>query len=180
MTLGLGPVYCKYPRPSRNRSVTKTITLSSKADFESRVGSVLFSSRPVSISKERIQAFCTSLGQLDWFHFDEERCAASEFGTIVAPGTLSFSLIHATFFQHVVLENLRALFVGVDRFRVLRPVSAGENIILVLKVAEVTSKRSGFRVRYDFEWLAENENDIISVGSFIVNYWQEISRVATT
>ena len=75
--------------------------LSKQGDFEDLVGTTLFESDPVLISKQRIQDYCTSLGQMDWFHFDEVRCAESEFGAIVAPGTLTFALIHATFFQHV-------------------------------------------------------------------------------
>ena len=59
-------------------------------DFQLRTGQELFTSAPLVASKEMIQQFCRTVNQLDWFHFDEARCAASPFGAIVAPGMLPF------------------------------------------------------------------------------------------
>ena len=92
------------------------------ADFRAREGEVLFTSPPLVASKQMIQQFCRSVNQLDWFHFDEDRCAASPFGTIVAPGMFTLSLIHSVYFDNVELKGLRALFLGSDRFRILRPI----------------------------------------------------------
>ncbi len=154
--------------------------LSKQGDFEDLVGTTLFESDPVLISKQRIKDYCTSLGQMDWFHFDEARCAESEFGAIVAPGTLTFALIHATFFQNVTLRGLKALFVGSDRFRVIRPVKAGEALVLRLDVANCLPRDGAFRVRYDFEWRGHDNGQTVSTGSFLVQYWEQPGDTATT
>lgn len=142
-------------------------------DFQSRVGSELFRSPPLLASKDMIQQFCRSVNQMDWFHFDEERCAASPFGAIVAPGMFTLSLIHSVYFDNVELTGLRALFMGSDRFRILKPVKADDEISLRFVVNKVELRDEGFAVHYDFSWHAKGEDQPITLGNFIVRYWPE-------
>jgi acyl dehydratase len=147
--------------------------ISSLEDFRAREGELLFSSAPLFASKDRIQEFCRSVNQLDWFHFDEERAAASPFGTIVAPGMFTLALIHSVYFEYVELRNLRALFLGSDRFRILRPVKAGDQLTLRFTVKRIEERDQGFAVHYDFTWHANDEEQPVTVGNFIVRYWPE-------
>ena len=75
------------------------------------------------------------------------------------------------FFQHIELIELKALFVGSDRFRVVRPVTANDLVTLRMAIATVESRQEGFRVAYKFEWQGANEADPISNGIFLVRYW---------
>ena len=147
--------------------------ISSLEDFRARQGELLFSSAPLIASKDRIQEFCRSVNQLDWFHFDEERAAASPFGTIVAPGMFTLALIHSVYFENVELRNLRALFMGSDRFRILRPVKAGDQLTLRFTVNRIEERDQGFSVHYDFTWHANGEEQPVTLGNFIVRYWPE-------
>ena len=149
------------------------LVINSLKDFQVREGQLLFSSPPLTASKEMIQQFCRSVNQLDWFHFDEERCAASPFGAIVAPGMFTLSLIHSVYFENVELQGLRALFLGSDRFRILQPVKAGDQLRLVFNVAKVEIRDKGFAVHYDFSWHANGEEKPVTLGNFIVRYWPE-------
>ena len=142
-------------------------------DFQAREGEKLFLSPAKEASKEQIQEFCRSVNQMDWFHFDEERCKASPFGAIVAPGMFTLSLIHSVYFENVELEGLRALFLGSDRFRILRPVKAGDRLQLEFTVTRVEVREKGFAVHYDFRWLVEGEEQPVTLGNFIVRYWPE-------
>jgi acyl dehydratase len=143
-------------------------------DFQARSGQLLFCSPPLTASKQMIQQFCRSVNQLDWFHFDEERCAASPFGAIVAPGMFTLSLIHSVYFENVELQGLRALFLGSDRFRILRPVKAGDQLSLHFTVQRVQRREEGFAVHYDFSWHSNGEDQPVTLGNFIVRYWPEI------
>ena len=134
---------------------------------------MLFISPPREASKEQIQQFCWSVNQMDWFHFDEERCAASPFGTIVAPGMFTLALIHSVYFDNVELRALRALFLGSDRFRILRPVRAGDALSLEFTIDRVEAREQGFAVHYDFRWLVDAEEQPVTLGNFIVRYWPE-------
>lgn len=145
--------------------------LHTQAEFQARIGKVLFESSPLIVTRDQIQDYCRSLNQLDWFHFDEARSKAEGYGGIIAPGSLTFALVHTTFFEHVELVDLKALFVGSNRFRVLRPVSADEAISLAMSIATVEDRSEGFRVQYDFRWHNKNHEDTISEGTFLVRYW---------
>jgi len=149
------------------------LAISSLEDFQARKGEVLFTSPPLTAHKEMIQQFCRSVNQLDWFHFDEERCAESSFGAIVAPGMFTLSLIHSVYFDNVELQGLRALFLGSDRFRILRPVKAGDQLSLVFTVERVEVRDQGFAVHYNFSWHANGEQQPVTLGNFIVRYWPE-------
>ena len=153
--------------------MTDKLIINSLEDFQAREGQQLFVSPPLTASKEMIQQFCRSVNQLDWFHFDEERCAASPFGAIVAPGMFTLSLIHSVYFENVELQGLRALFLGSDRFRILRPVKAGDALSLRFTVAQVQDREEGFAVHYDFSWHANDEEQAVTLGNFIVRYWPE-------
>jgi acyl dehydratase len=149
------------------------LVISSLEDFRAREGEVLFTSAPLTATRDMIQQFCRSVNQLDWFHFDEERCAASPFGAIVAPGMFTLSLIHSVYFDNVELHGLRALFLGSDRFRILRPVKAGDHLSLTFTVNTVEVRDEGFAVHYDFSWQVNGEEQPVTLGNFIVRYWPE-------
>jgi acyl dehydratase len=153
--------------------MTEKLVIRSLEDFQARKGEVLFTSPPLTANKEMIQQFCRSVNQLDWFHFDEERCAASPFGTIVAPGMFTLSLIHSVYFDNVELRGLRALFMGSDRFRILRPVKAGDQLRLTFSVDRVEIRDEGFAVHYNFSWHANAEDQPATLGNFIVRYWPD-------
>lgn len=153
--------------------MTEKLIIKSLRDFQVREGEVLFTSPALTADKAVIQQFCRSVNQMDWFHFDEERCAASPFGAIVAPGMFTLSLIHSVYFDNVELRGLRALFLGSDRFRILRPVKAGDQLSLVFKVGSVELREEGFAVHYDFSWHANGEEQPVTLGNFIVRYWPE-------
>ena len=147
--------------------------LQTQNEFEELIGSVLFESTPRVVTREQIQNYCRSLNQLDWFHFDEARGKSEGFGGIIAPGSLTFALVHSTFFQCVELVDLKALFIGSDRFRVHRPINAGESITLTMGITTVEDRPEGFRVQYDFRWHGETTEDTISEGTFLVRYWPQ-------
>ena len=149
------------------------LVISSLEDFKAREGELLFTSPSLVASREKIQEFCRSVNQLDWFHFDEERAAASPFGTIVAPGMFTLALIHSVYFENVELKGLRALFMGSDRFRILRPVKAGDQLSLQFTVNRIEERDEGFAVHYDFTWHANGEKQPVTLGNFIVRYWPE-------
>lgn len=153
--------------------MTEKLVIRSLEDFQAREGEVLFTSAPLTANKEMIQQFCRSVNQLDWFHFDEERCAASSFGAIVAPGMFTLSLIHSVYFDNVELQGLRALFLGSDRFRILRPVKAGDQLSLAFTVGRVEVRDDGFAVHYNFSWHTSGEEQPVTLGNFIVRYWPE-------
>lgn len=143
------------------------------ADIKSFAGKTLFTSEPLEITVEQIQQYCTAIGQLDWFHFDEERARASDFGGIVAPGTLAVALLHPTYFAHVELVNLRGLFRGIDSYRIRGPIIAGDRLTLTITVKDIDEREDGFAVGYEFDWRNADSGKTISTGAMSVRYWPD-------
>lgn len=84
----------------------------------------------VTIDQERINKFAAATLDRQWIHVDEERAAAGPFGTTIAHGFLTLSLIPATLFG---LELLPAgadsvINYGLDRVRFLAPVPSGSRV----------------------------------------------------
>jgi acyl dehydratase len=71
----------------------------------------------------------------------------------------------------VELQSLRALFLGSDRFRILRPVKAGDQLLLTFTVNRVEVRDAGFAVHYDFSRHVIGEEQPVTLGNFIVRYW---------
>ncbi|NMP14739.1 MaoC family dehydratase N-terminal domain-containing protein [Thalassotalea sp. Y01] len=139
-------------------------------------GETLFCSKPLLVTTTMIQDFCRSVNQLDWFHFDEQRAKQSSFGAIVAPGMFTMSLIHSVFFEHVELHNMKALFLGTDRFRILKPVKAGDSLTLRFSCHKVEQREQGIAVHWDFSWHVNAETSPVTLGNFIVRYWPQLSQ----
>lgn len=153
--------------------MTNKIIITSLEDFKQKQDGELFTSKPLSISKEMIQQYCRSVNQMDWFHWDEQRCKESPFGAIVAPGMFTLSLIHSVYFDNVELRGLKALFLGSDRFRILNPVTANSRLTLTFNIHHIEERTEGFAVHYDFTWHVVGEEQPVTLGNFIVRYWEE-------
>ena len=140
-------------------------------DFSLLTGQELFTSEPILVTKEKIQQFCASVNQMDWFHWDEKASKESSFGNIVAPGMYTMSLLHSVYFDNVEINNITALFLGSDRFRILKPVTAGSKLTLKFIIERIEKRELGIAIHYDFTWTIVGENQTVTLGNFIVRYW---------
>lgn len=153
--------------------MTDKIIINSLDDFKPFEGKEFFTSSPVMASKEKIQQFCSAVNQMDWFHWDEERCKASPFGNIVAPGMYTVSLLHSVYFDNVEINNMKALFLGTDRFRILKPVTAGSELVLNFSINHIEQREQGIAIHYDFTWTIVGDDQPVTLGNFIVRYWPQ-------
>ena len=67
--------------------------MTSIRDLEHRVGEEVGVSPWVEISQERIDAFAKAIDDPQWIHVDRERARSSPFGTTIAHGFLTLSLL---------------------------------------------------------------------------------------
>ena len=140
--------------------------------FEERIGQVIASSEPRMVTREAIQDFCRSIGNEEWVHWDEERCAQA-FGGIIAPMFMIPSLFPTMFFDSLDYgEQLGALFYGSDRFRLLRPLVAGSELYCEIGIAEITPKGEAITVQYDVKFFVVGDEDPVALGSFLLRYWE--------
>jgi acyl dehydratase len=98
-------------------------------DLESRVGEEIAVSPWVDMPQERIDLFAQATEDFQWIHVDRERAKKSDFGTTIAHGYLTLSmlpkLIESTF---EFSDRKMGVNYGLNRVRFTSPVPAGAKI----------------------------------------------------
>ena len=108
------------------------------ATLASRVGDVVGPSEPVLVDQARIDAFAAATLDEQWIHVDPARAADSAFGSTIAHGFLTLSLLSHFMDELVVVTGTEmAINYGLDRVRFAAPVPAGSMLrasVTILKV----------------------------------------------
>ncbi len=116
-------------------------TFSSIDDFSTAIGEDLGTSPWMTIDQDRINLFADATDDHQWIHVDPERAAAGPFGTTIAHGFLTLSLVPVLMAQVFSVERLAMLVnYGSDKVRFLRPVPVDSRICVqaTLKAIEPT------------------------------------------
>jgi acyl dehydratase len=101
----------------------------------------------VEVSQSRIDAFAEATGDQQWIHVDRERAAAGPFGTTIAHGYLTLSLLSAMSFEVVPAgEGGMAVNYGLNRVRFPAPVPAGSRVRATFRVDAVEDFDGGSQV----------------------------------
>jgi len=92
-------------------------------DLPGLVGQELGRSEWITLSQQRIAAFADATGDHQWIHVDPERAKAGPFGTTIAHGFLTLSLIPQFIATVITIRNTRlAVNYGLNRVRFTAPV----------------------------------------------------------
>ncbi|MCP3984042.1 MAG: MaoC family dehydratase [bacterium] len=101
----------------------------SPKDLLSAVGNGLGASEWMSIDQARIDQFAEATGDHQWIHVDPERAKAGPFGTTIAHGYLTLSLVNALLPQIIVVKNISmGVNYGTEKVRFPAPVPVGSRI----------------------------------------------------
>jgi acyl dehydratase len=99
------------------------------ADLQARVGEEVGVSEWITVDQQRINLFADATGDHQWIHIDAERAAKGPFGTTIAHGFLTLSLLpemSASAFE--VLDTRMGVNYGLDRVRFPAPVPSGSRL----------------------------------------------------
>jgi len=98
-------------------------------DLESRVGQEIAVSPWVEIAQDRIDLFARATEDFQWIHVDREKAKTSPFGTTIAHGFLTLSmlpkLVESTF---SFSDRKMGVNYGLNKVRFTAPVPAGAKI----------------------------------------------------
>lgn len=96
------------------------------ADLQPLVGQDIGTSEWLAIDQPRIDRFAEATGDHQWIHVDAARAAAGPFGTTVAHGFLTLSLIPHFFETAFAIDDVRmGINYGLNRVRFTNPVPVG-------------------------------------------------------
>jgi acyl dehydratase len=97
--------------------------------FEQAVGTHLSYSHWHTITQEQINLFAEATDDHQWIHTDPERAATGPFGTTIAHGYLTLSLVPTLVWQIYTVEGLRmGASYGCNKVRLPSPVPVGSRI----------------------------------------------------
>ncbi len=98
-------------------------------DLRDLVGQELGTSGWVEVTQARIDGFAQATGDEQWIHVDPVRAAAGPFGTTIAHGFLTLSLIPRLLESAFAIDDVRmGLNYGLNRVRFTAPVPAGSRL----------------------------------------------------
>jgi acyl dehydratase len=99
------------------------------ADLRSLVGQDLGVSDWIVVDQARIDRFADATGDHQWIHVDPARAAAGPFGTTIAHGFLTLSLLPVFFASGFDIADVRmSINYGLNRVRFPAPVPVGSRL----------------------------------------------------
>jgi acyl dehydratase len=119
---------------------------SSVADLVDAIGETIGPGDPYLVDQARIQAFADATDDHQWIHLDEERAAAGPFGTRVAHGFLTLSLLPVLMRGLYRLEGVTmAINYGLNKVRFPAPLATGSLIRATATLSEVDQVPGGLQ-----------------------------------
>jgi acyl dehydratase len=119
----------------------------SVAELEAAVGAPAQTSDWMTIDQERINKFADATGDHQWIHVDPERAAAGPFGTTIAHGYLTLSMVSELMFGLTTLEDSPMVInYGLDKVRFLSVVPVDSRIRASAQISGVALAPQGVRV----------------------------------
>ena len=135
-------------------------TYATLAELATHVGQPLGSSDWVTVDQARIDAFAAATGDHQWIHVDPERAKAGPFGTTIAHGFLTLSLLPLLFDSGFAIADVKmGVNYGLNRVRFVTPVPAGGRLRAHFRLLafEPLSVASGFGAQMTVEATIELE-----------------------
>jgi acyl dehydratase len=125
-------------------------TVTTIDDLGSMVGRHLGYSDYLLVDQERIDRFADATGDHQWIHVDPERAASGPFGTTIAHGYLTLSLVPLLLAQVLRVEGVAfGLNYGSNKVRFPAPVPAGSEVRLGALLASADEVEGGVQVVLD-------------------------------
>jgi acyl dehydratase len=115
------------------------------AELKDYVGKELGRSDWLTIDQERINLFAEATGDYQFIHVDPVKAAQTPFGSTIAHGFLSLSLMPKLMEDILILPEGVKMVVnyGLDSVRFIQPVKVNSRVRLKVDMNEVTEKKPG-------------------------------------
>ena len=122
------------------------------AELKNYIGKDLGRSEWITIEQDRIDQFAECTGDHQFIHVDPEKAKLTPFGTTIAHGFLSLSLIPSLCAGLQILPQGMKMGInyGLDSVRFIQPVKVGSRVRAQLTLVDVTEKNPG-------QWLTKGK-----------------------
>lgn len=118
-------------------------------DLAAAVGEEIGTSTWLTIDQQRIDTFADATGDHQWIHVDPERAAGGPFGTTIAHGYLTLSLVVPFMLEIYRVENrTHAVNYGLNKVRFVAPVPVGSRLRGRLVLADAAPIDRGMQLTW--------------------------------
>jgi acyl dehydratase len=108
------------------------------SELKGLIGQEVGTSSWVRIEQDRIDRFAEATGDHQWIHVDPERAKDGPFGSTIAHGFLTLSLIPGLSWEVYTIEGARlSVNYGLNKLRFITPVKVGSRVRAHLAIANV-------------------------------------------
>lgn len=123
----------------------------------------------MTIEQPRVDQFAEATNDHQWIHVDPRRAAEGPFGTTIAHGYLTVSLIPYLLDQLLTItDQVRGANYGIDRARFTSPVPVGARVRLKARLLTVAPRQdSGLQFKVGVEIHIEGQERPALVGDFL-------------
>ena len=128
------------------------LTIKSYEEFAQYEGKELGTSDYVQLTQERINMFADATLDHQWIHVDTEKAKTeSQFGTTIAHGYLTLSVLPYLWGQIVDVQNVKMLVnYGIDKMKFGQPVLSGQSLSLTTKLQSIQNLRGAVKTEVKF------------------------------
>jgi acyl dehydratase len=145
--------------------MTKELTL---AELEGAAGLELEPSDWVTIEQRAIEQFADATGDHQWIHVDPEKAAQGPFGTTVAHGYLSLSLLPGLLGSMLSVTDARmGINYGTEKVRFTSPVPSGSRVRLKARINSAERRGEGVLYHVGAEVEIEGSEKPAMVGEVV-------------
>ena len=126
------------------------LIINNHAEFEAYLGKVMGESEWHCIKQDQINKFADATLDHQWIHTDEERAKAGPFGTTIAHGYLTLSLMPYLWEQIAQFNNVKMLVnYGMDRLKFGQAVKVDSEIKLTATLKTLVNLRGISKAEVD-------------------------------
>ena len=141
-------------------------------DLQTRIGENIGTSAWFTLGQDRINAFADCTEDHQFIHVNPELAKATPFGTTIAHGFLSLSLLAPMMVSAVdKLAVKMSVNYGFDKVRFLSPVKSGKRVRGHFKLLELAEKRPGqWQQKYEVSVEIEGEDNPALLAEWILQH----------
>ncbi|MBW3560920.1 MAG: MaoC family dehydratase [Actinobacteria bacterium] len=152
--------------------MTRTVNIHDLPDL---VGEELGPGEPYEVSQEMIDAFADATGDDQWIHTDPERAVDGPFGTTIAHGYLTLSLVPVMMRTVLRVEGVgMGINYGLNRVRFPAAVPSGSKLVARATMADVDVRDDGgYQTTTDISLTVEGADRPACAAQAVARYYPQ-------
>ena len=144
----------------------------SPAELKAAVGEQLGHTAWLEVDQQRIDLFAEATGDHQWIHVDPEKAAAGPFGTTIAHGYLTLSLLPLFGPQLMRVDGVKmGVNYGTNKVRFPAPVPVGSRLRATATITGVQDVTGGVQVAVAFTVEREGGDKPVCVAESVSRYY---------